>query len=164
MDLPQRMLEALGGKLGLESLPALELAMSGRAPVEQLRELGWHMVDPTTVSSTPEAYRDFLAGAMGEWSVAKNAYVAARTGWFSCRSACFLALGVPVVVQDTGFSNVIPVGRGVHGFDDRDGALAGIEKILTDPQGEAQAALEIAHEYFEAKTVLTSLIDRAMRV
>ena len=162
MELPSKLKEVLGARLSADQLPGLELAMSGRAPVDQLRNLGWQMVDPTSVSDTPENYRAYLAGAMGEWSVAKNAYVAARTGWFSCRSACFLALGVPVVVQDTGFSKVIPTGRGVHGFDDVNGALAAIEKLLTTPQAESQAALDIAHEYFDARKVLAKLIEQAM--
>ncbi len=162
MELPGRLNEVLGARFDAVKLPELELAMSGRAPVEQLRGLGWQMVDPTRVSGTPEDYRSYLAGAMGEWSVAKNAYVAARTGWFSCRSACFLALGVPVVVQDTGFSKVIPIGRGVLGFADVNGALAGIEAILTDPTGQAQGAIDIAHEYFDARKVLTRLIEDAM--
>lgn len=163
MDLPGKLAELLKAKQEQQPLPALELAMSGRAPVEQLRSMGWSMVDPTTVSSTPEDYRRYLAGVMGEWSVAKNAYVAGRTGWFSCRSACFLALGVPVVVQDTGFTAVIPAGHGIHAFTDMNSALAGIEKVLTDPEGEAQAALDIAHEYFDAGKVLAKLIEDALR-
>src|SRR5262249_55465232 len=81
------------------SVLPLEVAMSGPAPIGRLRTRGWHVRDALEVSSDPAAYRSYLAGSAGEWSVAKNAYVASRSGWFSCRTACYLALGVPAVVQ-----------------------------------------------------------------
>ena len=94
-----------------DSVVPLELALSGEAPHDDLRARGWRTLDAFEVSSTPSAYRDYLARSLGEWSVAKHAYVASRSGWFSCRSACYLALGVPTIVEDTGF--VVPSGSGV---------------------------------------------------
>jgi hypothetical protein len=158
MDLPRRFAE----KIGIWGM--LELAMSGRAPKERLVEAGWTMIDPTTVSGTPEAYREYLARSLGEWSVAKNAYVAAHTGWFSCRSACYLALGVPVVVQDTGFSRFLPTGEGLLCFDDAEGAIAGLASVLTNPERHAAQADEIAREYFDARKVLGQLIEDAFSV
>ena len=113
------------------------------------------------VSRDPWIYRQYLADSAGEWSVAKNAYVAGRTGWFSCRTACYLALGVPAVVQDTGFSKFIPSGKGLIAFDTMDQAAAGIESLLSDPQGHADAAVEIAREYFDSGKVLRRLIELA---
>lgn len=150
LDLPRR------------SVLPIELAMSGRAPAERLREHGWRMVDAYGVSRDPWVYRDYLARSAGEWSVAKNAYVASRSGWFSCRTACYLALGVPAVVQDTGFGCAIPAGTGVLAFNDLDGAAAAIERVAAEPEKQRRAARAIAAEYFDAEKVLGQLIERAL--
>lgn len=139
----------------------IELALSGRAPVARLRAHGFVVVDGYPVSRDPWTYRRYLAHSLAEWSVAKHAYVASRSGWFSCRSACYLALGVPVVVQDTGFRRVIPTGRGVLAFATPDEAVDAIARVAADPAGHAAAAREIAHEYFEATRVLRRLLDQA---
>jgi len=150
LDLPSR------------SAVPIEVAMSGPAPVEQLRASGWRVVDALEVSSDPWVYREYLRNSWGEWSVAKNAYVAGRTGWFSCRSACYLALGVPVIVQDTGFAPGIPAGEGVLMFRTSDEAVAAIDRLQTDQDRHVRAASEIAREYFNSDMVLGHLIDRAM--
>jgi hypothetical protein len=151
MDLPAR-----------SPLP-LELALGGKVPVELLRAHGWRLVDPLTVSRDPWVYRSYLASSLGEWSVAKQAYTASRSGWFSCRSACYLALGVPVVVQDTGFGCAIPTGRGVFAFSTLEEAAAGIERVVAEPDVHAAAALDIAREYFDSTRVLARFIERAGR-
>jgi hypothetical protein len=143
------------------SLP-IELAMSGRAPVDRLRAHGWKLVDGYGVSKDPWVYRDYLANSFGEWSVAKNAYVASRSGWFSCRTACYLALGVPAVVQDTGFARAIPPGEGVLTFATPEEAAHAIEKLVADPDRHAKAARLIAEEYFDSEKVLGRLIEEAL--
>ncbi|MDY0040930.1 MAG: hypothetical protein RBS57_11525 [Desulforhabdus sp.] len=143
------------------SLP-IELAISGKAPRDRLIAHGWKMIDAYNVSYDPWVYRDYLAGSFGEWSVAKNAYVASRSGWFSCRSACYLALGVPVIVQDTGFGATIPMGEGVLGFNSVEQAGDCIESLRTDPEKHVRAASAIAEEYFDADKVLTKLIQQAL--
>jgi hypothetical protein len=150
MDLPSR------------SRMPLELAMGGLAPVERLRQHGWVMRDSSAVSGDPWRYRTYLAESAGEWSVAKNAYVASRSGWFSCRTACYLALGVPAVVQDTGFTQYVPVGEGVLAFNTLDEAAEGIEALRTNPERHAKAAEEVAREYFGADKVLGQLLERAL--
>jgi hypothetical protein len=150
MDLPSR------------SAVPLELALAGRAPVDALRSHGWRLRDPLEVSRHPASYRDYLARSLGEWSVAKHAYVAGRTGWFSCRSACYLALGVPVVVQDTGFSAAIPAGEGVLAFSTPDEAADAIRQVADEPERHAKAARAIAEECFDSRHVLTKLIEEAM--
>jgi hypothetical protein len=140
----------------------LELALSGPAPYERLRSHGWRLADPAVVSRDPWIYRRYLAASLGELSVAKNAYVASRSGWFSCRSACYLALGVPVVVQDTGFGAAIPTGEGVLPFGTIEEAVAAIERLSADPAPHARAALAIAREYFDSDRVLTQLIEQAV--
>jgi hypothetical protein len=149
-------------KLPRHSVLPLELAMSGRAPSDRLRSNGWRVVDAYRVSHDPWVYADYLANSTGEWSVAKNAYVASRSGWFSCRTACYLALGVPAVVQDTGFDRAIPGGRGIFSFNNLAQAASGIEEVSARPQIHAQAAREIAGEYFDSSRVLGDLIEHAL--
>ena len=136
--------------------------MSGRAPVDRLRAHGWRMTDAYGVSHDPWVYRDYLANSFGEWSVAKNAYVASRSGWFSCRTACYLALGVPAVVQDTGFRRTIPTGEGVLTFGTPEEAKEAIDRVASDPEKHARAAREIAREYFDSDKVLSRLIEEAL--
>jgi len=140
----------------------LEIALSGPGPIERLQRHGWIVVDAYAVSSDPWTYRAYLASSFGEWSVAKNPYVAGRTGWFSCRTACYLALGVPAVVQDTGFVRHIPTGLGVLAFRTVDEAAEAITRVATEPERHAAAALTLARDYFDSRTVLTRLIDRAL--
>jgi len=140
----------------------MELAMSGPAPLERLREAGWRVFDAYDISADAWQYRDYLANSLGEWSVAKNAYVLSRSGWFSCRSACYLALGVPVIVQDTGFSRHIPTGEGILSFSTLDEARTAIEKLTGDPDRHARAARELAAEYFASEKVLAQLVKSAL--
>lgn len=140
----------------------LELALSGPAPRERLARHGWHVVDGHAVSRDPATYRDYLARSFAEWSVAKNAYVASRSGWFSCRSACYLALGVPVIVQDTGFRTALRAGEGLLAFATMDEAADAIERVVSDPLRHARAAAAMAREHFDARTVLGNLIERSL--
>jgi hypothetical protein len=139
------------------------LALGGtEAPTARLAAEGWAVQDGPAVTLTPHDYRDFIAASRGEISVAKNVYVALRTAWFSCRSACYLAAARPVVVQDTGFSRVIPTGRGLHAFTNVEQAAEAICIIERDYGHEASIARELAHAYFDSRRVLTRLIDDAL--
>jgi hypothetical protein len=147
--------------LPLRSTLPMELALSGKIPADRLRAHGWQVLDAYRVSHDPWVYRDYLARSFGEWSVAKNAYVASRSGWFSCRTACYLALGVPAVVQDTGFSKMIPSGDGVLAFATLEEASGAIENLIRAPEHHAKAAQAIALEYFDARQVLPRLVEKA---
>ncbi|MGH7248862.1 MAG: glycosyltransferase family 1 protein, partial [Pseudomonadota bacterium] len=153
--------ERFAGLAELAMAP-VEIAMSGKAPLERLRALRWLIRDAYEISRDPWMYRDYLANSLGEWSVAKNAYVRSRSGWFSCRSACYLSLGVPTIVQDTGFGCSLPHGEGILAFSTLGEARDAIASVARDPGRHARAALEIAREYFDARRVLTRLIERAM--
>jgi hypothetical protein len=137
----------------------IELAMSGDYPAERLRSHGFRLLEGLEVSKDPWIYRDYLANSLGEWSVAKNAYVASRSGWFSCRTACYLALGIPAAVQQTGFA--IPVGDGVLAFENEDSAAAAIDELVLNPHHHSEAAIEIAREYFDSNKVLNALLEEA---
>jgi hypothetical protein len=136
----------------------LALAAIDAADVELLRRSGWEVIDALAVSGQPDRYRQFIQGSFGEFTVAKDQNVRLRSGWFSDRSACYLASGRPVVTQETGFCDVLPTGEGLFGFSTADEAVAAIEAIEGDPVEHAEAAVRIARSHFEATTVLSELL------
>jgi hypothetical protein len=137
---------------------AMGLGVDGKRPAEKLKMLGWDLVEPQEVVPDHQAYRRFLQNSRGEWSVAKHGYVAAQTGWFSCRSACYLALGRPVVVEETGWSRHLPSGKGAIPFSTMAEAVEGLKQASLDYSSHSKAARSIAQEYFEAKKVCQDLI------
>ena len=142
---------------------AFELAVgSPSAPRERLRAAGWGVRDPRPPTRDAETYQRFLARSQGEWSVAKEGYASTQSGWFSERTAAYLASGRPAVVQDTGFSALLPTGLGLHAFATPGEALAAIESVRSDLDRHARAAREIAAEHFDAARVLASLVERAL--
>jgi hypothetical protein len=148
MDLPQRV------------RPRLSVAVGGvNAPVDRLASRGWEVVDGPEATVTPARYQQFIQESRGEISTAKNVYVALRTGWFSCRSACYLAAGRPVVVQDTGFRSILPCGAGLLTFETLEEAEASLELIEADYEGQSLAALAVAREHFDCGRVLGKLVQ-----
>jgi hypothetical protein len=119
---------------------------------------GWRIVASI---ADPIDYLEYIKRSRGEFTVAKEQYVLPRTGWFSDRSACYLAAGRPVVTQDTGFGDVIPTGEGLFAYSTLDEAAAAIEAIAGDYARHSEAASEIAREYFDADSVLGSVLERA---
>ena len=115
-------------------------------------------MDSHSVSATPDEYRRYIQSSRGEFSVAKNFYVATRCGWFSCRSVCYLASGRPVVTQDTGFSAYIPTGEGLFAFSDLDEARQGLAAVERDYERHRQAALDVARRCFDSTRVLGRLL------
>ncbi len=146
LDLPQR------------TRVPIEVAIAGAAPLARLRDHGWHVVSAPERSATMESYRSYLREARGEWSVAKNVYVALRTGWFSCRSAVYLALGKPVVVQDSGWRQYYPTGHGLFSFETPEQAAAALEAIDGDYRRHCEAARAIAESELAAEKVLSRLL------
>ncbi len=131
-------------------------------PQDILRKVGWHIVDSIEACGGLDSYRDYIQSSKAEWSVAKNAYVLGQPGWFSERSACYLAAGRPVVIQDTGFTETIPVGEGILSFKSLEESIDGIQEVATNYKRHMQAARAIAKAYFASGKVLTHLIDRVM--
>src|SRR5207247_1904621 len=126
--------------------------------IAALTENNWEVVDPDAVAGTPEDYRRFVRGSRAEIGIAKSGYVASRCGWFSDRSACYLASGRPVVAQDTGFSQFVPAGEGLLAFDDEDGAVAAVKAIRRDYCHHSQASRQLAREDLHSDRGLTSLL------
>jgi hypothetical protein len=138
---------------------AMGMGPGFQRPTEMLREKGWQIVEPAERLPDPWTYRDYLRQSRGEWSVAKEGYVKSRSGWFSCRSACYLALGRPCVLQDTGWSNIYPTGDGLFAFDTVEQAVAGIEEINADYAYHCAEARRMAEEYFDARKVLAQMLE-----
>lgn len=128
-------------------------------PSEEARAAGWRVLDPETCAPDWRAYRSFIESSRGEFSVAKQTYVKARTGWFSCRSACYLAAGRAVVTQDTGWSRYLPSGEGLLAFDDIEGAADALQRVESDPARHSRAAREIAEEHFDSACVLEGILS-----
>ena len=153
---------------GMVAPNVLELAINegktDRTPRDFLASKGWQLVQPAEVCPDFDAYRDYVCSSKAEWSIAKHGYVAGAAGWFSCRSACYLAAGKPVVVQDTGFPAVLPTGEGLLTFTTPVEAAESIRAVVGDHARHASAARAIAETYFDAKVVLTRLVDEAMAV
>jgi hypothetical protein len=140
---------------------ALAVAVGGNAPRDRLRNHGWRLLDPLDTTLTLEAYHAFIAGSRADFGIAKHAYVASRSGWFSDRSTCYLARGRPVLHQDTGFGDWLPTGEGVFSFSDLDEVLEALDRLDTDYERHARAARGIAEEYFEASKVIGRMLDDA---
>ncbi len=140
-----------------------ELAVGGPAvPCDLLRTKGWEPRNPLEVTQNPWTYQHYIQQSKAEFSVAKEAYVATHSGWFSDRSAAYLASGRPVVIQETGFSDWLQTGSGVIPFTTPEEALGGIDEINSDYEFHCRAARAIAEEYFDSRKVLSHLIECAM--
>lgn len=140
----------------------MEVAVGGgSAPRDRLLDAGWIVSDPMEPSLDPWLYQDFIERSKAEFSVAKQGYVATSSGWFSDRSAEYLASGRPVVTEETGFSRWLATGRGIFSFRSPEEATAAIEQVSREYELQCLAAREIAHEYFDARRVLASLLERA---
>jgi hypothetical protein len=148
-------------KLPRKSRMPLELAIGGitNDELEHLKDNGWKVRAAKDLSNLSK-YRTYIQNSSGEFTIAKEQYVASRSGWFSDRSTTYLASGRPVITQDTAFGNSIPTGEGLFAFSTEEEALAAIDAVATDYDRHASAALEIAREYFEAEQVLKTMLKR----
>ncbi len=128
---------------------------------EMLREHGWHPIHVNGMAEDVDRYRAYIWGSRGEFTVSREQYVRPRTGWFSDRSACYLAAARPVIAQDTAFGKFLPTGRGLFAFTTMDDIRSAVDAIETDYEAHSRAAREIAAEYFAAEKVVGSLMERA---
>ena len=141
---------------------SLELAIGGKdAPRDELTAEGWTITDPLEATRTVWRFRDYIEGSRGELSIAKQCYVRSGSGWFSERSANYLAAGRPVVMQDTGWSAHVPASAGVLPFTTTDEAEAAVRAVEADPLAASVAARDVAAKYFGSEVVLTQLLSDA---
>ncbi len=151
LNLPTRIGRPIELAMGLSNITNEDQAI--------LKAAGWQLVDAHAFTTEPWAYRDYVRRSRAEFTVAKDQNVRLRSGWFSERSACYLAAGRPVITQDTGFGVSLPTGRGLFAFNTMDEILAAHNAIESNYQRHSRAAQEIAEEYFCAKKVLAKLLD-----
>lgn len=138
----------------------LEIAATGaRLPIDRLRASGWRVRDSYAVTGTFDAWRSYIEGSRGEFAVAKNVFVATHSGFFSDRSAAYLASGRPVVMQDTGFSAHLPCGEGLFAVSTMDEAAGAILEITADYARHSRAARGVAEEYLDASKVLNAFLQ-----
>ena len=128
---------------------------------ERLLAQGWRFTSPDQMSIDHDLYRRYLQDSKGEFTVAKDQYVRLNTGWFSDRTACYLAAGRPAITQETGFTRHYGENRGLFAFRTLDEIPEAVRAINADYPAHCRAAYEVAAEYFEATKVLASLLDRA---
>ncbi len=144
----------------IRPLESFELAIGSKSvPRKKLQNAGWKLVNPLVPTRTPWSYQEFIQNSKAEWSVAKHGYAASQSGWFSERSAAYLASGRPVLTQETGFSKFIASGEGLLSFSSLKETVDGIDRINSDYKFHCKKAREIAREYFNYKDVLTCLIE-----
>jgi hypothetical protein len=148
IDLPRRAGEALELTLAIDD---------DDEDRSRLLEHGWRLESPSLVD-TPAKFIAYVAGSLGEFSCAKGGYVGSHSGWFSDRSACYLAAGRPAVLQATGFEDLLPVGNGVFAVSTVDEAAAAIAEIRGDYDRHARAAREVAREFFDAEMLMGRML------
>jgi hypothetical protein len=136
----------------------LTLACGDPDAVRLLEASGWRVRDALALSNDLDPYRDYVRLSRGEFTVAKDQNIRLRSGWFSDRSACYLAAGRPVVTQDTGFGAAVPVGRGLFAFRTMEEIVESFGRITADYALHARAARELALEYFDADRVLGQIL------
>ena len=125
---------------------------------ELLLSNGWNLVDPYAVAGSPADYREYIRNSRAEIACPKPIFRELKTGWFSDRSACYLASGRPVAAEDTGFSKHFPTGRGLLKFTDIDEAVEAIREIDRDYVEHSRAARRFAEEYLDSRKCLDSML------
>lgn len=152
LELPER--------AGADFELALDIHPGDAADLAALRERGWDVVDPRQVAASPGLFRDYIAGSGGEFSVAQGIYAEAESGWFSDRSAAYLASGRPALVQGTGLGERLPTGEGLLTFATLEQAVEGVERIAASPAEHGAAARELAVSHLDSDLVLGDLLAR----
>jgi hypothetical protein len=150
LDLPARTGELLELSIG-----------SPTAPRDLLSSKGWRLRDPREPTRDPWLYQDYIRASKGEFGIAKHGYVVSRSGWFSERTAAYLASGRPAVVQETGFSDWLHAGDGIVPYSTLNGAIAALESVASRYAIHCRAARGVAEEYFDSARVLSKLLEDA---
>ena len=155
-----RRLVGLPKRAGRTFALALSIHPAERSDLQVLRENRWRLLDPVAAAGTAPGYLQFVQGSYAEIGIAKSGYVESRCGWFSDRSAAYLASGRPVVAQNTGFDAALPVGEGLLAFADEDEAVAAVETVCSDYDSHRRASRRIAEEYLDSDRVLGRLLEQ----
>jgi len=147
---------------GAEFEIALDIHAGDAADLELLRSHGWRVVDPLAVASSPGAFRDYVRRSGAEFSVAQGVYVDTSSGWFSDRTAAYLASGRPAIVQDTGLSGADAAPGALSAFDDLEEAVGAAEELSADYEERSRAAREFAEARLDSDRVLRRVLEFAL--
>lgn len=164
IDLPRRTTQplelalAVQGEMQEAEQDWLPLHAEDAEAMRLLTANGWRVTNGLRLSTDIFSYRDYILRSRGEFTVAKDQYARLRSGWFSDRSASYLAASRPVVTQDTAFGKFLPTGEGLFAFTAMEEIIAAFEKINSAYERHCRAARAIAEEYFKAETVLEKLV------
>jgi hypothetical protein len=137
---------------------ALDIHSAETNDIAQLERNGWHLTSPSQLA-LPDAYQGYIQSSAAEFSVAQGIYVETGSGWFSDRTACYLASGRPALVQDTGFSSYYPAGEGLLTFRTFDEAVEGVAAIMSGYNRHSRAARDLAVCCFNSDRVLGRILD-----
>ncbi|HME98702.1 MAG TPA: hypothetical protein VKK06_02425 [Terriglobia bacterium] len=167
IELPKLVTEPIELSMGLVDTKVTRPGFGDLIPAQGMTEEelvllmsnGWKLNDAHAFTTDPWSYRSYIIASRGEFTVARDQNVRLKSGWFSERSACYLAAGRPVITQDTGFGKVLPTGEGLFAFNTIDDILTAFEAIRSDYDRHSRSALAIANEYFRAETVLAKVIE-----
>ena len=138
-----------------------ELAMNINADdpeTERLRRRGSQLISPHQVASTPAKYQRYLASAAAEFTAIKGVDVMWQTGWLSDRAAAFLALGQPVITEDTCAARYLPKKSGMFFVRDAAGAAAAARQVLGDWERLSREGRECAMEVFDSAKNLRKIL------
>jgi len=149
IDLPRR------------SRQSFELSLSSLGDDDRrlLDANGWQIRESLGFTTDLDLYREYIGQSRGEFTVAKDQNIRLRSGWFSDRSASYLACGRPVVTQETGFSNILPTGEGLFAFSTMEEIEEAIARINRDYERHCKAAAKIAREWFDYRVVLGAMVE-----
>lgn len=154
----RRLIDLPGRAGGVAFELALDIHEGDAADREALLAHGWTIVEPREVAATPRAFRDYVRGSGAEFSVAQGVYAASASGWFSDRTAAYLACGRPAIVQDTGVAGRLPIGEGLLAFSSPDQAAANVEEVLARYAAHGAAAADLAARHLDSDRVLGRLL------
>ena len=147
--------------LDLPSRTPTRFGLAVNGPQELLAQHGWSPKPAMALTRSIETYRAFIQSSKGEFGVAKHAYVSRQSGWFSDRTACYLAAGRPALVQDTGWTEHLPSHAGLLSFSTPDEAIDNLARLEADYPTHARSARTIAQDHFDASRILPALLERA---
>ena len=127
--------------------------------MEKLKAKGWNVINPNDTITDMDKYNSFIQNSYAEFSITKETYIKSNSGWFSGRSACYLAAGKPVITQDTQWSKYIRSGNGLFGCNNLESAREAIKEVNGDYAKHSKAAKEIAYDFFESGKVLNDILS-----
>jgi hypothetical protein len=154
-----RRFAGLPRRAGIPFEIALDIHSDEGGEAERLCEQGWNLVEPGSVASDPDAFRDYVRHSGAEFSVAQGVYAQTRSGWISDRTAHYLAAGRPAIVQETGIPAAYRADAGMLAFSDMDSAVTAVARVVDSYDEHAAGARRFAERTFDSDRVLARMLE-----